>query len=54
MVSVSDNAANPAELAEMLHEMSTVGTTMALLVTAVWGVSMFAAEKIRGSQGPPL
>lgn len=41
------NAANPVDLAEMLHEMATVGTTMALLVTAVWGVSMFAIEKIR-------
>lgn len=44
------NAANPADLAEMLHEMATVGTTMALLVTAVWGVSMFAAEKIRSRE----
>ena len=41
------NASNPVDLAEMLHEMATVGTTMALLVTAVWGVSMFAIEKIR-------
>lgn len=41
------NAANPVDLAEMLHEMATVGTAMALLVTAVWGVSMFAIEKIR-------
>lgn len=30
-------AADPADAAEMLHEMSTVGVTMALLVTAVWG-----------------
>lgn len=41
------NASNPVDLAEMLHEMATVGTTMALFVTAVWGVSMFAIEKIR-------
>lgn len=41
------NAANSADMTEMLHEMATVGTTMALLVTAVWGVAMFAAEKIR-------
>ncbi|MCM1267048.1 MAG: hypothetical protein NC302_04010 [Bacteroidales bacterium] len=30
-------AADPADMAEMVHEMSTVGVTMAVLVTAVWG-----------------
>ncbi len=30
-------AGDPADAAEMLHEMSTVGVGMALLVTAVWG-----------------
>ena len=30
--------ADPADTAEMLHEMATVGVTMALLITAVWGV----------------
>lgn len=30
-------AGNPADAAEMLHEMSTVGVTMAVLVTAAWG-----------------
>ncbi len=30
-------AGNPADAAEMLHEMSTAGVTMAVLVTAVWG-----------------
>lgn len=29
-------AANPEDAAEMIHEMSTVGVTMALLVTTVW------------------
>ena len=29
-------AANPADKAEMLHEMSTVGVCMAVLITAVW------------------
>lgn len=29
-------AGNPADTAAMLHEMSTVGVTMAALVTAVW------------------
>ncbi len=30
-------AGNPADTAQMLHEMSTAGVTMAVLVTAVWG-----------------
>ena len=30
-------ASNPSDAAEMLHEMSTIGVTMAVLVTAVWG-----------------
>ena len=29
-------AGDPADAAEMLHEMATVGVTMAVLVTAVW------------------
>ena len=29
-------AENPADMAEMLHEMSTVGVTMSAVVTAVW------------------
>jgi hypothetical protein len=29
-------ASNPADTAEMLHEMSTVGVCMAVLITAVW------------------
>lgn len=36
-------AGNPADAAEMLHEMSTVGVTMAVLVTAVWGVMVLVA-----------
>lgn len=31
-------AVNPQDTVSMLHEMSTVGVTMALLVTAVWAV----------------
>lgn len=30
------NAANPADAAEMLHEMSTAGVSMAVIVTVVW------------------
>lgn len=29
-------ASNPEDAAEMIHEMSTTGVTMAVLVTAVW------------------
>ena len=32
-------AANESDAVNMLHEMSTVGVTMALLVTIVWGIS---------------
>ena len=38
-------ASNPSDAAEMLHEMSTVGVTMAVLVTAVWG-GMLAISNI--------
>ncbi len=31
---------NPEDTAEMLHEIATVGVTMALLVTAVWCVML--------------
>ena len=30
----------------MLHEMSTIGVTMAIIVTVVWAIMMFAADKI--------
>ncbi len=38
---------NPADMAEMLHEMSTVGVAMASLVTVAWGVLTYATEKIK-------
>lgn len=38
-------AANPADAAEMLHEMATAGVSMAVLVTAVWG-GMLALSNI--------
>ncbi len=41
------NASNPADLSEMLYEMATAGTAMALLVTEVWGIMMLFIEKIR-------
>ncbi|MDE6086972.1 MAG: hypothetical protein K2G25_01125 [Oscillospiraceae bacterium] len=41
------NATNPADFAEMMHEMATVGVCMSLVVTAAWGVSMVWLEKMR-------
>ena len=37
---------NPASTAEMLHEMSTVGVTMAILVTAVWAGMLVVSSVI--------
>lgn len=39
-------AGNPADTAEMLHEMAVSGTSMAALVTLVWGVMAVAADII--------
>ena len=37
---------DPADAAEMFHEMATVGVCMAVLVTAVWAVMCVAADAI--------
>ena len=37
-------ASNPADASVMLHEMSTVGVTMAVLVTAVWVVMVLVSN----------
>lgn len=37
---------NPEDTSEMLHEMATVGVTMAVLVTAVWTGMCIAADSI--------
>ncbi len=37
---------NAADTAEMLHEMATVGVTMAVLITAVWGVMVAVTTAI--------
>ena len=46
-------ASNPEDASEMLHEMSTVGVTMAILVTVVWlgmlGVSHIIETKAQKS-----
>ena len=39
-------AGNPADTATMLHEMSTVGVTMAVLITAVWIVMCLVADSM--------
>ena len=45
-------AADPADTAEMLHEISTVGVSMAVLVTAVWAV-MLGVSKVIESRPEP-
>ena len=37
---------DPGDTAEMLHEMSTIGVTMAIIVTVTWAIMMFVADKI--------
>lgn len=37
---------DPGDTAEMLHEMSTVGVTMAVIVTVVWALICVAADLI--------
>jgi hypothetical protein len=37
---------SPADTAAMLHEMATVGVSMAVAVTAVWAVGVFAIDHI--------
>lgn len=39
-------AGSPSDAAEMLHEMSTAGVTMAVLVTAVWGGMLVISNAI--------
>ena len=43
--------ANPADTAEMLHEMATVGVGMAVLVTAVWAIMVAAATYVPAVRG---
>jgi hypothetical protein len=45
-------AEDPADAAEMLHEMSTVGVSMAVLVTAIWAV-MLGVSKVIESRPEP-
>ena len=45
-------AADPADAAEMLHEMATAGVTMALLVTAVWLVMLAVSRAVEKRPDP--
>ena len=38
---------NPEDIPEMLHEMSTVGVGMAVLVTAVWGIAVGVSSVLK-------
>lgn len=35
---------NPADVAPMLHEIATIGVSMAVLVTIVWGIIVIIAD----------
>jgi len=37
-------ASNPQDTAVMLHELATVGVSMTVAVTAIWGVMLLAAK----------
>lgn len=37
---------NAADTAEMLQEMATVGVTMAVLITAVWGIMVLVTNRM--------
>lgn len=47
-------ASNPADAAEMLQEMSTVGVSMALLVTGVWGIMVWVTAVMEKSAQKPI
>ena len=37
---------DPGDAAEMLHEMATVGVTMAVIVTVVWGIMIAVIDRL--------
>lgn len=45
---------DPADTVEMLNEMSTVGVSMAVLVTAVWGIRLFVKHLLKKSKKAQL
>ena len=42
---------NPEDIPEMLHEMSTVGVGMAILVTAVWAIAVGVSAALKKKDG---
>ena len=44
--------ANPEDIAEMLHEMGTVGVTMAVIITVVWLIMVGVSSAIEKRQEP--
>ena len=44
--------ANPEDKAEMLHEMGTVGVTMAVIITVVWLIMVGVSSAIEKRQEP--
>ncbi len=45
------NAVDAADRAEMFHEMATVGVTMALVITAVWGIGVAVTHRMAKRSG---
>lgn len=45
-------AADPADAAEMIHEMSTSGVAMAILVTLAWVVMVLVSNAISKKKAP--
>ena len=45
---------DPSDTVEMLKEMSTVGVSMAVLVTAVWGIGLFVSHLLKKSKKAQL
>ena len=41
---------DPADTLDMLHEMATSGTGMAVLVTAVWGIFVLSLRKMQKNE----
>lgn len=46
-------ALDPAEMKLMLHEMATVGGSMAVLLTAVWGGMVFVVNRMQKKVSDP-
>ena len=47
-------AADPADAAEMIHEMSTSGVAMAILVTLAWVVMVLVSNAIAKKKSPAV